>query len=150
MRPDRIIVGEVRGNEILDMVQSISSGHSGCLSIVHADSPEECFNRMTTMMLMSGINLDGDEIQRQLGQSIDLIVYSELFIDGVRRIVNITDVAYDKSNRTTRLEDIFTFRQDRIDDNGKVFGDWVQNKRPPSSLKKFEKRNIKLPAGFFN
>ncbi|NCU27635.1 CpaF family protein, partial [Candidatus Nomurabacteria bacterium] len=75
MRPDRIIIGEVRGEEILDMIQSISSGHSGTMAIIHADSPEECFNRMITMMLMSGIRLSGDQIRRQIATSIDLIVY---------------------------------------------------------------------------
>jgi len=92
IRPDRIIVGEVRGDEILDMVQSISSGHSGALAIVHADSPKECFNRMITMMLMSGIRLSGEQIQEQLANSIDLIVYAELYVDGVRRVTNITDL----------------------------------------------------------
>lgn len=87
MRPDRIIIGEVRGHEILDLIQSISSGHSGALAIVHADSPQECFNRMITMMLMSGIRLSGDQIEQQIATSIDLIVYVELFLDGVRRVV---------------------------------------------------------------
>jgi pilus assembly protein CpaF len=77
MRPDRIIVGEVRGEEILDLVQSISSGHAGSLAIIHADSPKECFNRMITMMLMSGIRLTGQQIQEQIAQSIDLLVYSD-------------------------------------------------------------------------
>jgi pilus assembly protein CpaF len=95
MRPDRIIIGEVRGHEILDLVQSIASGHAGALAIVHADSPQECFNRMITMMLMSGIRLSGEQIQKQLATSIDLIVYVELFMDGVRRITNITDLRCD-------------------------------------------------------
>jgi pilus assembly protein CpaF len=149
MRPDRIIIGEVRGHEILDLVQSIASGHSGSLAIVHADSPEECFNRMVTMMLMSGIRLSGQQIQKQLATSIDLIVYVELFMDGIRRIANITDLRCDKEDGSASLADIFTFKQERIDEQGKVVGDWVMNKQKPSFYDKFVKRNIQLPAGFF-
>ena len=149
MRPDRIIIGEVRGHEILDLVQSIASGHSGSLAIVHADSPQECFNRMITMMLMSGIRLSGEQIQKQLATSIDLIVYVELFMDGVRRIANITDLKCDKEAGTSTLEDIFYFKQDRIDAQGKVVGDWVLDNKKPSFYDKFVKRNIQLPDGFF-
>ena len=149
MRPDRIIIGEVRGHEILDLVQSISSGHSGALAIVHADSPEECFNRMITMMLMSGIRLSGQQIQKQLATSIDLIVYCELYLDGVRRIANITDLRFDKETGESSLKDIFTFKQEKIDDQGKVVGDWVVNRQKPSFHDKFVKRNIQLPDGFF-
>jgi len=148
MRPDRIIVGEIRGEEILDMIQSITSGHSGTLAIVHADSPEECFNRMITMMLMSGIRLTGDQIRRQVANAVDLIVYSELFMDGKRRIVNISDLWYDRQTEKVRHEDIFTFKQERMDENGTVHGQWVLNKRVPSSVEKFAKRNVKLPPDF--
>jgi pilus assembly protein CpaF len=149
MRPDRIIIGEVRGQEILDLVQSIASGHSGSLAIVHAESPGECFNRMITMMLMSGIRLSQEQIQKQLAKSIDLIVYIELFMDGIRRIVNITDLRSTKEDGSDSLADIFTFKQERIDEQGRVIGDWVMNKQKPSFYNKFVKRNIQLPEGFF-
>jgi pilus assembly protein CpaF len=149
MRPDRIIIGEIRGQEILDLVQSIASGHSGALAIVHADSPGECFNRMVTMMLMSGIRLSGEQIQMQLAKSIDLIVYIELFMDGIRRITNITDLRSAKEGGSSSLADIFAFKQEKIDEQGKVIGDWVMNKQKPSFYDKFVKRNIQLPQGFF-
>ena len=148
MRPDRIIIGEVRGHEILDLVQSIASGHSGALAIVHADSPEECFNRMVTMMLMSGIRLSGEQIQKQLATSIDVIVHVELFMDGVRRITNITDLRCNEDGSST-LRDIFVFKQNQIDSTGKVVGEWVLNNQRPSFYDKFIKRNIQLPDGFF-
>ena len=150
MRPDRIIVGEVRGEEILDMIQSISSGHSGTLAIVHAESPEECFNRMISMMLMSGIRLTGDQICRQIATSVDLIVYSELFMDGTRRVVNITDLSFDKDTERVVLEDIFVFKQDGVDENGRVRGDWVINPKLPSFANKFSKRNISFPKEFLH
>jgi pilus assembly protein CpaF len=148
MRPDRIIVGEVRGEEILDMIQSVSSGHSGTLAIVHADSPEECFNRMLTMMLMSGIRLSTDQIRRQIATSIDLIVYAELFMDGVRRIVNITDLRFDRQQDRVSLDDIFTFKQNHVGEDNSVHGEWVMNRKLPSFADKFVKRNIRLPAEF--
>jgi len=145
MRPDRIIIGEVRGHEILDLIQSISSGHSGALAIVHADSPEECFNRMITMMLMSGIRLSGEQIEQQIATSIDLIVYVELFLDGIRRVVNITDMRYDKVSKKISLEDVFTFKQTGVE-NGKVIGDWIKTAKEPSCYHKFVKRDIVLPG----
>ena len=150
MRPDRIIIGEVRGEEILDMIQSISSGHSGTMAIIHADSPEECFNRMITMMLMSGIRLSGDQIRRQIATSIDLIVYVELFMDGVRRVVNVTDLRFDRERDLATLEDVFVFVRDRIEDDGKVHGHWKMNRKLPSFHDKFVKRNVRLPEDFFS
>ncbi|HLD87709.1 MAG TPA: CpaF family protein [Candidatus Omnitrophota bacterium] len=148
MRPDRIILGEVRSHEILDLVQSIASGHAGSLAIVHADSPQECFNRMTTMMLMSGIRLSGEQIQQQIAGSIDLIVYVELFLDGVRRVANITDLRFDKETKMIALEDIFTFKQERIDQGGKVVGDWTMSRKRPSCYPTFVRRNVSLNGLF--
>ena len=148
MRPDRIIIGEVRGQEVLDLVQSIASGHAGSLAIVHADSPQECFNRMVTMMLMSGIRLSGEQIQHQIAGSIDLIVYVELFLDGVRRIANITDMRFDKATKEIALEDIFAFKQERIDEKGRVVGDWAMSPKLPSCHHTFVRRNVSLNGLF--
>ncbi len=149
MRPDRIIIGEVRGEEILDMIQSISSGHSGSLAIVHADSPEDCFYRMVTMMLMSGIRLSTEEIKKQVAHAIDLIVHTELMPDGCRRITYITDLEYDRKQPDPFLHNIFRFEQQKITEDGKVVGDWVMNKKKPSFYHKMIKRNTELPPGFF-
>jgi len=149
MRPDRIIIGEVRGSEALDLIQSISSGHSGSLAIIHGDSPTDCYNRLVTMLLMSGIQLSVDEIRRQIACAIDLIVHVELFIDGKRRVTHITDLYYDKANKDVILEDVFYFNQEKITEDGKVLGDWVVKKRKPSFYGKFEKRNIKLSSNLF-
>jgi len=149
MRPDRIIIGEVRGEEALDMIQAIASGHSGSLAIVHADSPRDCFSRLVTMILISGIQLSVGEIRRQVAECIDIIVHTELFLDGKRRITHVTDVFRVPDKEEVELEDIFHFRQDHVDENGRVIGEWVMNKRKPKFYDKFIKRNIKLPSGFF-
>ena len=149
MRPDRIIIGEVRSDEVLDMIQSISSGHSGSLAIIHADSPDDCFSRLITMMLMSGIRLSVEEIKRQIANAVDLIVHTELFMDGFRRITYITDFRYTKETGDIALEHIFEFKQQKVFDDGKVAGDWVMHKKKPSFYHKLVKRNAELPAGFF-
>ncbi len=149
MRPDRVIIGEIRSTEALDMIQAISSGHTGSLAIVHADSPQDCFNRLVTMMLISGIHLSIDEIKRQIASAVDLIVHVELFLDGTRRITNITDVRAVESENQVALDDIFYFKQERVTEDARVLGEWMMNKKRPSFLEKFIKRNVKLPDGFF-
>ncbi len=147
MRPDRIIIGEIRSEEALDLIQSIASGHSGSLAIVHADSPEDCFNRMVTMTLMTGIRLASEEIKKQIANAIDLIIYTELYMDGIRRITTITDVEYEPEEEQTYLRDIFHFEQEKLKD-GRIQGKWHFNPRRPTFMKKFAKRNVELP-GFF-
>ncbi len=149
MRPDRIIIGEVRSNEAMDMIQAIASGHSGSLAIVHADSPKDCLNRLVTMILMSGIHLDVEEIRKHIASAIDLIVHTELSLDGKRRVTYVTDVRYSPKDNSVVLEDIFYFKQEAVTADGRVLGDWVMNKKQPSFYDKFIKRNIKLPEGFF-
>ncbi|HPN88605.1 MAG TPA: ATPase, T2SS/T4P/T4SS family [Candidatus Omnitrophota bacterium] len=150
MRPDRIIVGEVRGEEILDFIQSISSGHSGSLAIVHAESPEDCYNRMVTMMLMTGIRLSTAEIQKQIARAVDLIVHVELFMDGRRRVTTVSDIRFDEEKNKIILQDIFAFKTKGMNEHGEIQGEWTMNKQRPSFYYKIEKRRVKLPQGFFN
>jgi len=150
MRPDRIIIGEVRSHEMMDLIQSIASGHSGSLAVVHADSPEDCVDRMVTMIMMAGLKLSLPEIRKQIGRAIDLVVHIELFKDGVRRITNITDVYYDLEKKDAVLRDIFRFVQDgKEEDGSKVIGHWDLDKRMPSFMAKFDRHDIRLPDGFF-
>jgi len=149
MRPDRIIIGEVRSHEMLDLIESISSGHSGSLAIVHAESPEDCFNRMVTMMLMTGIQLSTEIIMKQVVRAIDLIVHIELFPDGVRRITNITDLQYDEAAHRIVFEDVFRFEQDSSSTEAKTSGKWVKAAKKPSFYSKFTKKHVTFPDGFF-
>lgn len=150
MRPDRIIIGEIRGEEMLDLIQSISSGHSGSLAIVHAETPEDCFNRMVMMMMMAGIRLSTEEIRKQVAKAIDLLVHIELFMDGKRRVTAVTDLIYNDETGRVTLHDVFRFEQKGADAAGQIIGDWVQDRRKPSFYKKFEKRMVALPEGFFD
>ncbi len=150
MRPDRIIIGEVRSDEMLDLIQSISSGHTGSLAIVHADSPEDCFNRMVTMMMMAGIQLSTEEIRKQVARAIDLIVHIELFPDGVRRITYLTDSYFDGASGQIKLEDVFKFVQDELKEDGKIIGHWEKTKKKPYFFPKLVKRHVYLSTDFFD
>ncbi|MCA9408562.1 MAG: CpaF family protein [Candidatus Omnitrophica bacterium] len=149
MRPDRIIIGEVRGGEMLDMIQSITSGHSGSLAIVHAETPEDCFSRMITMVLMTGIRLSTSEIQKQVANAIDLIVHIELFMDGLRRVTHISDLTHDKATGKNVMHHVFQFIEEGLDEKGEIVGQWKMDKRTPSFYQKFKKRRVTLPEGFF-
>ncbi len=149
MRPDRIIIGEIRSGEMLDLIESIASGHSGSLAIVHAESPEDCINRMVTMMLMTGIRLSTEVITKHVVRAIDLLVHIELFPDGVRRITHISDFTFDETTQEMKLEHIFEFVQDKVDDNGKITGHWVMSGHKPSFYGKFVKKHVALPEGYF-
>jgi pilus assembly protein CpaF len=149
MAPDRIIVGEIRGAEALDMIQAISSGHTGSLAIVHANSPLDVILRVETMILMSGIALSIENIRRQIANAIDLVVHMEQLPDGSRRVTYITEVR-DVREGNICLEDIIVFEQEKIDENGKVIGRWVYKKPKPLFLSKFAKHNVPLTEGIFS
>lgn len=149
MRPDRIIIGEVRSDEMMDLIESISSGHSGSLAIIHAESPEDCVNRMVTMMLMTGIRLSTEIILKQIIRCIDLIVHVELYPDGMRRITHVTDTVLDEDTGRVSMVDVFRFVEDKMDENGNISGHWEMSGKKPSFYKKFEKRYITFPEGFF-
>ncbi len=148
MRPDRIIIGEVRGSEALDMIQAITSGHTGSLAIVHANSPEDALLRLETMILMSGIELSLGNIRLQIAKALDLIVHMEQFLDGTRKITYITEVK-ETGESDTVLQDLFAFEQQSIDDKGKIIGAWHTKGVKPLFLEKMAKRNVKLPENFF-
>lgn len=149
MRPDRIIIGEVRGEEMLDMIQSVTSGHSGSLAIIHGESSEDCFDRMVTMTLMTGIRLSTGEIKKQVAKAIDLIVHVELYSDGVRRISNISDSYFDEKSNTVKLNKIFEFVQDADSQADHITGRWVLTPGTPSFMPKLAKRHITSLNSFF-
>jgi pilus assembly protein CpaF len=148
MSPDRIIVGEVRGSEALDMIQAIVSGHTGSLAIVHANSPEDALLRLETMILMSGIELSLGNIRRQIAKAIDLIVHMEQFLDGTRKITSITEVK-ELKEQDIALEDLFVFEQQAIDEQGRVIGKWQAKGIKPLFLEKLKKRNINISEAIF-
>jgi pilus assembly protein CpaF len=149
MRPDRIIVGEVRGAEALDMLQAMNTGHDGSLSTVHANSPRDALARIETMVLMTGYDLPVRAIRGQVASALDMIVHLERLEDGSRRVTAITEVQRMESEVIT-LQDLFEFKVDHVTADRVVVGSCQATGLRPTFLHKFEKRGITLPVTLFS
>jgi pilus assembly protein CpaF len=148
MRPDRIIVGEVRGAEALDMLQAMNTGHDGSLSTIHANSPRDALSRVETMVLMAGYDLPIKAIRSQVASAVDLIVHLERLEDGSRRVTAITEVLRMESDVIT-LQDLFIFKVDQVTSDRNVVGSLRSSGLRPTFLNKFEKRGVALPVSLF-
>jgi pilus assembly protein CpaF len=148
MRPDRIIVGEVRGAEALDMLQAMNTGHDGSLTTVHANSPRDGLARVETMVLMAGYDLPLRAIRQQIASALDLIIHLERLEDGTRRVTAITEVQRMESEVIT-LQDIFEFKVSRVTPERVVIGELEATGLRPTFLYKFEKRGVALPVDLF-
>jgi pilus assembly protein CpaF len=149
MRPDRIVVGEVRGAESLDMLQAMNTGHDGSLSTIHANTPRDALARVETMVLMAGYDLPVRAIRQQVCSALDLIVHLERLEDGSRRVTAITEVQRMEADVVT-LQDLFTFKFSEVASDGKIVGQLTPTGLRPASLHKFEKRGITLPLSMFH
>ncbi len=148
MRPDRIIVGEVRGVEALDMLQAMNTGHDGSLSTVHANSPRDALARIETMVLMAGYDLPVRAIREQVSSALDGIIHLERLEDGSRRVTSVTEVQGMESDVIT-LQELFKFQVEEVTRDGNVVGSLQPTALRPTFLQKFEKRGIALPLGLF-
>jgi pilus assembly protein CpaF len=148
MRPDRIIVGEVRGAEALDMLQAMNTGHDGSLTTVHANAPRDALARIETMVLMAGYDLPLRAIRQQIASALDLIVHLERMEDGGRRVTAITEVQRMESEVIT-LQEIFAFKLEKVKADRTVIGKLEATGLRPNFLYKFEKRGISMPNEVF-
>lgn len=148
MRPDRIVVGEVRGGEALDMLQAMNTGHDGSITTGHANSPRDILFRLETMVLMAGIELPLRAIREQIAASINLIVHQERFKDGTRKITNVTEITGLEGDTIT-LQDIFVYKQSGIDEKGRVTGRHSSTGIVPRFIRKMESAGIYLPHQVF-
>lgn len=148
MRPDRIVVGEVRGGEALDMLQAMNTGHDGSLTTAHANSPRDLLSRLETMVLMSGVELPVRAIREQIASAIDLIVQQSRLRDGSRRIIQVTEVQGMEGDTIT-LQDIFVFEQFGVDEHGRIRGELRPTGIRPRVADKFAAAGIELPPGIF-
>lgn len=149
MRPDRIIVGEVRSGEALDMLQAMNTGHDGSLTTGHANSPRDMLARIETMVLMSGMNLPIKAIRDQVASALDLIVQQSRLQDGSRKITHITEVQGMEGD-VIILQDIFRFEQTGVDNKGKVKGEFVSTGIMPKFVPKLKEQGITVIADIFN
>ena len=147
MRPDRIIVGETRSGEALDMLQAMNTGHDGSLSTVHSNSPRDTLRRIETMVLMAGLELPLQAIREQVSSALDLIVHMERLRDGTRRIVKVSEVQGMEGSSVV-MQDLFIFEQTGIQ-NGRVMGALKPTGLRPKFADKFAVNNIELPPDVF-
>jgi pilus assembly protein CpaF len=147
MRPDRIIVGECRSGEALDMLQAMNTGHDGSMSTGHANSPRDMLSRLETMVLMAGVDLPVRAIREQVASAVDLIVQQSRLKDGTRKIVNITEVQGMEGDVIV-MQDVFVFEQTGVVE-GKIQGRLKATGIRPKFVEKFEVMGIHLPAGLF-
>ena len=141
MRPDRIIVGECRGGEALDMLQAMNTGHDGSLTTVHANTPRDCVSRIETMVMMAGFDLPIKAIREQISGAVDMIVQTSRMRDGSRKIVSITEVVGMEGDVVTTQE-IVRFDQRGLNKEGKVAGDFLYTSVQPSCLQRFEEYGV--------
>ena len=145
MRPTRIIVGEIRGDEAVDMLQAITSGHEGCLAVLHASSPLAAVSRLEMMSLSRGLLLPLWAIQKQIVSAIDLIVQHEMLPDGARKVTGITELSGVKDG-TVVLTDIFQYRRLGLTPDGRERGEWLTHAAPHRVIAKCRKMGVDLPA----
>jgi pilus assembly protein CpaF len=148
MRPERIIVGEVRGAEALDMLQAMNTGHDGSLSTVHANTPRDALARIETMVMMAGYDLPMRAIRQQVAAALDMIVHLERLEDGSRRVTSIVEVQRMESDTIT-LQELFNFQVEQVTTDRMVIGTLRGTGLRPTFLTKFERRGIALPLGLF-
>jgi pilus assembly protein CpaF len=149
MRPDRIVVGEVRGGETLDMLQAMNTGHDGSISTVHANTPRDVLSRLETMSLMAGMDLTIKAIREQIAAAIDLIVHVARLQDGTRRVTQVTEVVGMEGDAVT-LQDLFTFRfAGGVDDRGHVLGRVAATGLRPLFQERLSERNVHVDPHVF-
>ena len=148
MRPDRIVVGECRGGEALDMLQAMNTGHDGSLTTLHANTPRDALSRLETMCLMSGMDLPVRVIREQIASAIDLIVQQARLKDGTRKVVTISEVAGMEGD-TIVMTDIFKFEQTGITQDGRVLGELKPTGIRPLFTPRLEAAGFKLGPEVF-
>jgi pilus assembly protein CpaF len=148
MRPDRIIVGEVRGAEALDMLQAMNTGHEGSMTTIHANSPEDAFSRLETMVMWAGVQLPSHVIREQLVAALDIVIQQNRLIDGSRKIVAISEIQGVEDGHIT-LEDIFVFEQEGVTPEGKVVGHFKATGLVPKCLKRLKAYGVMISPDIF-
>lgn len=149
MRPDRIVVGEVRGEEALDMLQAMNTGHDGSLTTIHANSPRDALARLETMVSMANLNLPDKAMRQQIASAIDVVIQASRLSDGTRKIMSISEVVGMEGDIVT-MQDIFIFERVGIGDKGKVLGRFRPTGIRPKFAERLKYSGIHLPASMFD
>lgn len=149
MRPDRIVLGEVRGGEVLDMLQAMNTGHDGSLATLHANSPRDCIARLELMINLSGVDIPAASIRKQIASALDLIIYVNRGRDGKRRVESITEVVGVEEENVV-LQEVYVFEHKIDAVNERMYGVFRSTGMRPSCGKKCESAGINMPESLFN
>ncbi|MDP8213452.1 MAG: ATPase, T2SS/T4P/T4SS family [Candidatus Zapsychrus exili] len=150
MRPDRIVIGECRGGEVLDMLQAMNTGHDGSLTTIHANSTRDVLTRLHSLILLSGIELPVRAINEMVASAIDLIVHISRYSDGTRKVTGVSEVIGIDDEFQIILNDVFIFNQQGIDENGNIIGNYEATGYVPECYEDFSTRGIKIDKAIFN
>jgi pilus assembly protein CpaF len=145
MRPDRIVVGECRGGEALDMLQAMNTGHDGSLTTIHANNPRDCLGRLETLVLMAGMDLPMRAVRQQVASALNLIIQLSRLKDGSRRVTSVTEII-GMEGETITMQDIFTFQSRGADENGRIIGDFTPTGIRPQIINRLFEMGIPLPT----
>jgi pilus assembly protein CpaF len=148
MRPDRIIVGEVRGEEALDMLQAMNTGHDGSLATIHANSPRDALSRLETMVAMGSLNIPDNAIRRQIASAVDVVVQVSRLSDGTRKVISLAEITGMEGEVVT-MQDIFVYRKRGIRDSGEVLGEFIPTGIRPKFAERLAVTGIQLPVSMF-
>ena len=149
MRPDRIVVGEVRSGEALDMLQAMNTGHDGSLATLHANSPRDALIRLETMIAMAGVKLPDKAVRQQISSAVDLVIQASRLSDGSRKLTSITEVL-GMEGEVISMQDIFVFERRGVDANGKVVGEAAATGVQPTFVDRLRACGIELPPDIFD
>lgn len=149
MRPDRIVVGECRGGETLDMLQAMNTGHDGSLTTVHANSPRDLISRLEVMVMMAGMELPERAIREQISSAIHLVVQQSRFSDGTRKITHVTEITGMEGN-VVQMQNIFVFKQRGFDKEGRVVGEYKATGRVPEFYEDLKQRGLSVDMDIFS
>jgi pilus assembly protein CpaF len=148
MRPNRIIVGEVRGEEALDMLQAMNTGHDGSLTTIHSNSPRDAIARMETMALMANLNLPEKAVRRQIASAVAIVLQVARFSDGSRRVTHLTEIT-GMEDDIVSMQDIFLFERQGVSPDGRILGTFTATGIRPKFAEKLKGSGISVPASFF-
>ncbi|MGH9539535.1 MAG: CpaF family protein, partial [Terriglobales bacterium] len=148
MRPDRIVVGECRGGEALDMLQAMNTGHDGSLTTVHANSPRDAVARLETMAMMANLNLPEKAVRRQIASAVSLVIQIARFNDGTRRVTHMTEIT-GMEDDVVSMQDVFVFEKQGVGPDGRVLGTFSPTGIRPKFAEKLKASGIPVPASMF-
>jgi pilus assembly protein CpaF len=148
MRPERIIIGECRGAEALDMLQAMNTGHEGSMTTLHANSPRDALSRLETMIMMSGFELPLKAMRTQIASAIDLVIQASRLQGGSRKVTSITEVVGMEQD-TVVMQDVYRYEKEGVDENGRAYGKFMATGIRPAFMSRLEQAGVRLPSSAF-